>query len=112
MLITGNNNTIINSQTGEGEKLSFIATNGNSNFINNAQSGSAAKYSDIKTTGNGHTVAVDQKDAGTHKARIEVINNGGASNINLLQQGSTPQSYILQQSCATIGGCNVTVVQQ
>jgi len=112
MLVTGNNNTIINSQTGEGEKSSFISVNGNSNSINNAQSGSAAKYSDIKTTGNGHTIAIDQKDTGAHKARVEVINSGGASNVNLLQQGGTPQSYILQQTCATIGGCNVTVVQQ
>lgn len=112
MLVTGNNNTIINSQTGEGEKSSFILVNGNSNSINNAQSGSAAKYSDIKTTGNGHTIVIDQKDTGAHKARVEVINSGGASNVNLLQQGGTPQSYILQQSCATIGGCNVTVVQQ
>jgi len=112
MLITGNSNTVINSQTGEGEKSSFISINGSANNINNSQTGSAAKYSDIKATGNGHTVVVDQKDGGTHKARVEVINSGGASNINLLQQGNTPQSYILQQTCANIGGCSLSIVQQ
>lgn len=112
MLISGNNNTIINSQSGDSEKQNFITIDGSSNSINNNQSGTGAKYSDIKLTGSGHTVALDQKDGGQHKARIEATNNGGASNINVLQQGNTSQTYSIQQSCATIGGCSVTVTQQ
>ena len=64
------------------------------------------------TNGNGHIVSVDQKDGGAHGARIELTNNGGASNINLLQQGNTNQTYSIQQSCATLGGCSVTITQQ
>jgi hypothetical protein len=112
MLISGNSNTIVNNQTGDAEKLNFISVNGNTNTITNNQTGTGTKYSDIKATGNGHTIMLDQKDGGQHAARIEVTNNGGASNINVLQQGNTNQTYSIQQSCATAGGCSVTVIQQ
>jgi len=112
MLISGNNNSIINSQTGDGEKINFISVNGNSNTVNNTQIGNTTKYSDIKTVGNDHSIIINQKDGGQHAARIEVTNNGGASNINVLQQGNTNQTYSIQQSCATVGGCSVTMTQQ
>jgi hypothetical protein len=112
MLISGNNNSIINSQTGDGEKINFISVDGNSNTVNNTQIGNTTKYSDIKTVGNDHSIIINQKDGGQHAARIEVTNNGGASNINVLQQGNTNQTYSIQQSCATVGGCSVTMTQQ
>jgi hypothetical protein len=112
MLISGNNNSIINSQTGDGEKINFISINGDSNMVRNYQSGAGSKYSDLKVTGSGHSIMLEQKDLGQHAARIEVINNGGASNINILQQGNTNQIYSIQQSCATAGGCSVTITQQ
>ena len=110
--VVGNTNTIGVSQTGEGEKISFIEVNGSSNSITNNQMGLGTKYADIKTNGNGHIVLVDQKDGGAHGARIELTNTGGSSNINLLQQGNTNQTYSIQQSCATLGGCSVTITQQ
>jgi hypothetical protein len=110
--ITGNTNTVNVSQTGDGEKTSFILIDGNNNNIINNQVGTGTKYSDIKATGNGHTVSLDQKDAGAHSARIEVTNSGGSSTINVLQQGNTNQTYLLQQSCANAGGCSVTMTQQ
>jgi hypothetical protein len=100
------------TQVNDGEKISFIKVDGSSNSISNFQNGTGNKYSDIKATGNGHTVILDQKDGGAHAARIEVTNIGGASNVNVLQQGNTNQSYLLQQQCATVGGCSVTVTQQ
>lgn len=110
--ITGNTNTVNVSQTGDGEKTSFVLVDGSSNAIINNQTGTGTKYSDIKTTGNGHTVSLEQKDAGAHAARIEVTNSGGSSNVNILQQGNTNQTYLLQQSCANAGGCSVTMTQQ
>jgi hypothetical protein len=110
--ITGNTNTVNVSQTGDGEKTSFILVNGSTNAIINNQVGTGTKYSDIKTTGNGHTVSLDQKDTGAHAARIEVTNSGGSSTVNVLQQGNTNQTYLLQQSCANAGGCSVTMTQQ
>lgn len=110
--ITGNTNTVNVSQTGDAEKTSFILVNGNNNNITNNQVGTGTKYSDIKTTGNGHTVSLDQRDSGSHSARIEVTNSGGSSTVNVLQQGNTNQTYLLQQSCANAGGCSVTMTQQ
>jgi hypothetical protein len=110
--ITGNTNTVNVSQTGDAEKTSFVLVNGNNNNVTNNQFGTGTKYSDIKTTGNGHTVSLDQKDAGSHSARIEVTNSGGSSTVNVLQQGNTNQTYLLQQSCANAGGCSVTMTQQ
>ena len=110
--VTGNSNIANVTQTGDAEKQSFILINGSSNNITNIQSGTGTKYSDIKATGNGHTVSLDQRDNGSHAARIEVTNAGGSSNVNILQQGSTNQTYLLQQSCANAGGCAVTLTQQ
>lgn len=111
-LITGNSNTTNVSQTGDGEKQNFNLINGNNNTITHTQNGTGSKYSDIKATGNGHNITLDQKDGGSHAARIEVTNAGGSSTINVLQQGNTNQTYSIQQSCATVGGCNVTLTQQ
>lgn len=110
--VVGNGNVVNVTQTQDAEKLSFIDVAGSNNSITNFQAGTGNKYSDIKATGNGHIIALDQKDAGAHAARIEVTNIGGASNINVLQQGNTNQSYLLQQQCATASGCSVTVTQQ
>lgn len=110
--INGSSNSVAVTQTGDGEKLSFILIEGNNNNVTNLQTGTSNKYSDIKTTGNGHTVNLDQKDSGSHAARIELNNIGGSSNINVLQQGNTNQSYLLQQQCANANGCSVTVTQQ
>lgn len=110
--ITGNTNTVNVSQTGNAEKTSFVLVNGNNNNVTNNQVGTGTKYSDIKTIGNGHTVSLDQKDAGAHSARIELTNSGGSSTVNVLQQGNTNQTYLLQQSCANAGGCSVTMTQQ
>jgi len=112
VLISGSGNTTNISQTGNGEKINFTFVNGNNNNITNNQFGTSSKYSDIKASGNGHTIALDQKDGGSHSARIEVTNNGGSSNVNVIQQGNTTQNYLLQQSCATVGGCSVTIIQQ
>jgi hypothetical protein len=111
-LISGSNNTVNLNQLGDGEKRNFTNINGNLNTVNHLQSGAGTKYSDIKTTGNGHSITLDQKDGGAHAARIEVTNNGGSSTVNVLQQGNTNQTYSVQQSCATVGGCSVGIQQQ
>jgi hypothetical protein len=111
-IISGSNNTVTLNQIGDGEKTNFTNINGNLNTINHLQSGTGTKYSDVKSTGNGHSITLDQKDAGVHRARIEVTNNGGSSTVNVLQQGNTNQTYSVQQLCATVGGCSISIQQQ
>lgn len=110
--ITGNSNYVSVYQSGHGEKINFNSINGDSNTINVSQNGSGTKYADIKTTGNGHSVTLGQHNEGNHAARIDVSNGGGASTINITQQGATSQTYSIQQSCATVGGCSVSLTQQ
>ncbi|NBO29599.1 MAG: hypothetical protein EBX47_10880 [Synechococcaceae bacterium WB8_1B_057] len=66
---------------------------------------------DLSLTGNGHTVVATQDGSGTHRATINLANAGGASTLNLLQQGSVSQQYNITQACANLSGCSVTVTQ-
>jgi hypothetical protein len=104
----GNNNTL--RQTGNGEKTFFGIVNGNTNVFDVTQQGSVS-YIDLSLTGNGHSVTANQKDAGNHKASINLTNVGGASIINLVQQGATAQNINITQQCATLSGCSVSVTQ-
>jgi hypothetical protein len=83
---------------------------GNTNIFDVAQQGSGS-YLDLSLTGNGHNVTANQKDAGSHKATINLTNAGGASTVNLVQQGTTAQNINITQQCAMLSGCSVSVTQ-
>ena len=51
-----------------------------------------------------------QKGNANHNAQIRLQGNQPTT-LNLLQQGSTNQSYNLTQTCYTTGGCTVNVTQ-
>ena len=51
-----------------------------------------------------------QKGSGNHNAQIR-LQGTEHTILNLLQQGSTNQSYNLTQTCHTVGGCTVNVSQ-
>jgi hypothetical protein len=108
--ITGNNNNGTLKQTGNGEKTFFGIVNGNTNIFDVTQQG-AGSFLDLSLTGNGHNVSANQKDAGSHKATINLTNAGGASNVTLVQQGTTAQNINITQQCATLSGCSVSVTQ-
>lgn len=108
--VTGNNNQGTLKQTGNGEKTFFGIVNGNTNVFDVTQQGSGS-YFDLSLTGNGHNVSATQKDAGSHKATVNLTNAGGASNVTLVQQGTTAQNINITQQCATLAGCSVSVTQ-
>ena len=108
--VTGNSNNATLRQTGNGEKTFFGILNGNSNVFDVTQQGSVS-YLDLSLNGNGHIVSANQKDAGSHKATINLTNAGGASTVNLVQQGATAQNINITQQCATLSGCSVSVTQ-
>jgi hypothetical protein len=108
--VTGNNNQGTLKQMGNGEKTFFGIVNGNTNVFDITQQGSGSFF-DLSLTGNGHNVTASQKDAGSHKATINLTNNGGASNVTLIQQGATAQNINITQQCATLSGCSVSVTQ-
>jgi hypothetical protein len=110
MYITGNNNNMSLKQGMNGEKTAFVTVNGSNNTGSITQWG-GDHYTDLAFTGNGHTANVTQQGVTTHKATINLTNAGGASNVTLLQQGTTAQNINITQQCATLSGCSVSVTQ-
>lgn len=53
---------------------------------------------------------IKQEGQGSHSATI-TLSGSYPTDLYLLQQTSTNQSYTLSQTCATIGGCSVSVTQ-
>ena len=110
--IHGNNNTYIGTQR-----------NDDSGDTTHAEINLYSDYNDIYThqrqgdhylsltTNNDYNEAwIKQEGQGSHSATITL---GGSypTDLYLLQQTSTNQSYTLTQSCATVGGCSVSVTQ-
>ena len=109
--ISGNSNIINLQQSGSGSKTLFANVNGGNNTLNAQQKDSGQDYLDVKLTGNGHSVTALQQGGGNHAATIDLTNSGGASTLNMTQQGSTAQTYSIQQSCTNPAGCSTTIVQ-
>jgi hypothetical protein len=109
--VSGNNNVLNLQQQGTGSKVMFTNVNGGSNTVTATQQGQGQHYLDVKLLGNGHTVNALQDGIGNHAATIDLSNTGGSSTVNMTQQGTTAQTYSLQQSCATAAGCSTTIIQ-
>jgi len=63
------------------------------------------------TTNNDYNEAwITQKGEGDHQATI-TLNGTYGTNLYLMQQSNTQQSYTLTQDCQTVGGCSVSVTQ-
>lgn len=108
--ITGTSNNVSALQISDYAKTAFINIQGNTNVVNLSQHENANHYAEIKLQGDGHNVNLEQTGTGAHKATIDLINNGASSTVNVLQQGTTPQTYSLQQTCVT-SGCGATITQ-
>lgn len=110
--VTGNSSNFDILQKGQHEKQLFIDVTGNSNIIDVTQRDSSSKFADIKLIGNGHDVTVLQKGTGAHNATIDLTFGSGASTVDLTQQGTSNQSYSLEQICYNVSGCSTTVTQE
>ena len=77
------------------------------------QEGTGSHYAHVYFYGNsdGSISNVMQKGSANHNAQI-TLQGSYPTTLNLLQEGSTNKSYTLTQSCATVGGCSVSVTQQ
>jgi len=109
--VVGNSNTIDLTQTSTYEKQLFLNITGNSNVLDLDQTANSKKFADITLTGNGHNITLKQRGVGEHNATINLTYGSSASTLNLDQNSSTDQTYSLEQTCYTIGGCSATVTQ-
>lgn len=115
--ITGNLNDVTMVQRSTLSETAFIDITGNSNVVdllqqNTSNAVGSTKFADIKLTGDGHTVNLTQDGTGGHQATINLIYGSAPSTLDLNQLGSTSQSFSLEQTCYTAGGCSTTLSQQ
>jgi hypothetical protein len=109
--IKGDNNAMTLRQAGNSDKKAFVSVDGNSNTGSIYQFGTGNHYVDLALVGNGHTASITQSGTATQRATINLQNAGGASNLTLVQQGSTGQQYSIMQQCANLNGCSVSITQ-
>jgi hypothetical protein len=105
----GNNSTIV--QYGNDNKT-YNIINGDGNSLGNWQQGNG-NLSSISMTGNGNQANVTQW-GNNNSSTITLINAGGPSSVNVTQNNmgtGTGNLLSIQQQCATLNGCSVTINQ-
>ena len=77
------------------------------------QEGAGSHYSQTYYYGNSDDSNVDitQKGSADHNSRI-TLTGTEHTNLTLLQQGSQNKSYVITNTCYTVGGCTINVTQQ
>src|SRR5210317_165863 len=111
--ISGSNNTFLGSQRSnnsghEHSNVTYIY--GNSNDVYTRQEYNQDKTINLTINNSNNDVDLIQGGNASHSATV-TLNGSYGTDLDLLQQGSTAQSYTLSQSCATVGGCSVSVTQ-
>ena len=104
--IQGSSNILDIDQKESGDKIMFLDID-SSNNITVLQEGTGTHFLDIDLTNN-HTVNITQDGTGSHDATVNL--SGNTSTVNLTQDSSTDQNYILEQNCANVS-CSATVTQ-
>ena len=109
--IWGNSNTVSVTQNGTHTHNIDIHTDDVDHTL--SQTGTGSHYSHVYYYGSqdGSTVNLTQKDGANHNAQIR-LQGTQPTTLNLLQQGTTNQSYTLTQNCYTSGGCTISVTQE
>ena len=108
--IWGDNNTVDIYQSGDHTHYIDIHVDGVEH--DSWQEGTGTHYSHTYFYGNTDDSITNllQKGSANHNAQIR-IQGSEHTTLNLIQQGSTNQSYTLTQNCYTVGGCTVNVTQ-
>ena len=104
--IQGSSNILDIDQKESGDKIMFLDID-SSNNVTVLQEGTGNHFLDIDLTNN-HTVNITQDGTGSHDATVNL--SGNTSTVNLTQDSSTDQNYILEQNCANVS-CSATVTQ-
>ena len=119
--IIGVNNDVELIQQGTGNKAAFIHVDGTGQNINVNQKDSGEHFVDLSVTGDDHAATILQEGSGDKSATV-VLDGSQPWNFDLTQSGASEQTYTLPHAmsdgsavsgtCAAVGGCNLTIVQQ
>ena len=104
--IQGSSNILDIDQKESGDKIMFLDID-SSNNVTVLQEGTGNHFLDIDLTNN-HTINITQDGTGDHDATVNL--SGNSSTVNLTQDSSTDQNYILEQNCTNVS-CSATVTQ-
>lgn len=112
--IHGTNNWLQGHQTNQGSTTghtftSLIFSDYNDIWVRQQHDG--AKTINLTTNSDGNDITLTQKGTWAQHSASITLSGTEPTILNLLQQGSTSQSYTLSQSCVTVGGCSVSVTQ-
>ena len=112
--IHGDNNHMQGHQTNQGSTsghtfTSIIYSDYNDIWVRQQHDG--AKTINLTTWVDGNDITLRQKGSGANHTAYISLSGSDPTTLNLLQQGTTTQSYSLSQNCVTVGGCSVTVTQ-
>ena len=114
MDLYGNNNHLQGHQTNQGgttgHDLNFHLA-GNNNDIWFRQQHDGGKNIDLTIYNSYNDVTLRQKGNGANHSATITLDGTYGTTLNLLQQGTTAQSYSIYQNCVTVGGCSVSVTQ-
>lgn len=112
-IIDGDRNSLSHLQYADGKKNGFIEITGDDNDVELEQRNGANHFADIVLTGDDHTVYGEQRGGmyGAHSITMDLTNAGGAYNVSVVQNSANPKTYGITGSCASNGGCAVTVTQ-
>jgi hypothetical protein len=111
--IHGSNNDFSGSQKMDSSSTNHSMTvnlYSNSNDVFAQQWANGNKTLNLTINNDSNIVDIEQKSAGAHSATIS-LDGTNPTTLDLLQQGTTNQSYTLTQSCVTVGGCSISITQ-
>ena len=112
--VHGGGNNFRGYQQNTGDTTGHIFTSlifSDNNDIWVRQKNNGQKELNLYTTSDGNTIDVLQKtNGGEHTANIN-LHGSYPTDITLVQQGQTDQSYSITQNCVTVGGCTISVQQ-
>ena len=111
--IHGDNNDFSGSQKMDSSSTTHSMTvnlYSNSNDVFAQQWANGNKTLTLTTNNDSNIVDIEQNSSGAHSATIS-LDGTNPTTLDLLQQGTTNQSYTLTQSCVTVGGCSISVTQ-
>jgi len=111
--IHGSNNTFLGSQRSnnsghEHSNITYIY--GSNNDVYMRQESNQDKTMNLTVYNSYNDVDMIQTGSASHSATVSITGSYG-TDLDLLQQGGTAQSYSLTQDCQTSGGCSVSVTQ-
>ena len=111
--IHGSNNDFSGSQKMDSSSTNHSMTvnlYSNSNDVFAQQWANGNKTLTLTTNNDSNIVDIEQNSTGAHSATIS-LDGTNPTTLDLLQQGTTNQSYTLTQSCVTVGGCSISITQ-